>query len=97
VAHQETPYRRVVEESRVNARNACVSERTQFIEGDIFAADICPASVVTLYLYPSILERLQSKLQCELQPGTRIISHDFGIGDWKPERVERIRSARLYL
>jgi hypothetical protein len=59
------------------------------IEGDLFDADISAATVVTLYLSPSVNNRLETKLRRELRPGTRIVSHQFGIGAWSPDRVVR--------
>jgi hypothetical protein len=59
------------------------------IEGDLFDADISAATVVTLYLSPSVNNRLETKLRRELRPGTRIVSHQFGNVAWSPDRVER--------
>jgi SAM-dependent methyltransferase len=75
---------RLVETSRQNARDAGVADRVSFVLGDLFTADISPATVVTLYLSPSINKRLEPKLRHELRPGTRIVSHQFPIGDWMP-------------
>jgi hypothetical protein len=58
-----------------------------FIEQDLFATDISGATVVTLYLGPDVNRRLRPKLLSELRPGTRIVSHDFSLGDWTPERT----------
>jgi hypothetical protein len=63
-----------------------VSDRTRFLQEDIFVADFSEASVVTLYLSPEVNLRLRPKLLA-LKPGSRVVSHDFPIGDWKPERV----------
>lgn len=76
----------LVAESLKNARRARVSDRTRFLQEDIFAADFSEATVVTLYLSPDVNLRLRPQLLA-LQPGSRIVSHDFPIGDWKPERV----------
>jgi SAM-dependent methyltransferase len=75
--------------AREVAREAEVLDRVAFVEGDLFAADISPATVVTLYLSASINRALESKLKRELRPGTRIVSHQFPIGDWPPERTVR--------
>ena len=80
--------RRLVEISRQVARDAQVSDKVTFIEGDLFAADITPATVVTLYLSTTINHRLAPRLRA-LRPGTRIVSHQFGLGEWKPDRVIR--------
>jgi len=76
----------LVAESIRNARRARVADRTRFLQQDIFEADISEATVVTLYLSPEVNLRLRPKLLA-LPPGSRIVSHDFPIGDWKPERM----------
>ena len=73
--------------SRQVAREAEVSDKVTFIEGDLFTADISGATVVTLYLSTSVNRQLEAKLKRELRPGTRIVSHQFRIGDWPPERT----------
>jgi SAM-dependent methyltransferase len=77
---------KLVAQAAQNAREAGVADRVTFIEADIFEADISQATVVTLYLLTSINERLRPKLLKELRPGTRIVSHQFRIGDWQPDR-----------
>lgn len=81
--------RKLVEISRQVAREAAVDDRVAFIEGDLFAADISSATVVTLYLSSSVNRELEPKLRRELRPGTRIVSHQFPIGDWAPEKTVR--------
>ncbi len=76
----------LVAESIRNARRARVADRTRFLQQDIFGADFSEATVVTLYLSPEVNLRLRPKLLA-LEPGSRVVSHDFPIGDWKPERV----------
>lgn len=86
-----------IEEARANAEKAGVAGRTEFRLGDLFDADIREATVVTLYLLPEVNVRLKPKLQRELKPGTRIVSHDFSMGDdWPPERTLRLASDTLY-
>src|SRR3989442_6767128 len=77
----------LVVESVRNARRARVAERTSFFMQDIFEADISGATVVTLYLSPDLNLRLRPKLLSQLKPGSRIVSHDFPIGDWPPASV----------
>jgi SAM-dependent methyltransferase len=77
----------LVTEAARNARRAGVVERTRFLRQDIFDADISEATVVTLYLWPDVNLRLRPKLLSQLKPGSRIVSHDFPIGDWQPVRV----------
>jgi SAM-dependent methyltransferase len=73
-----------------NAEAAHVTERATFVTGDAFKADLREATVVTLYLPPEITTALRPKLEHELRPGTRIVSHDYLLGDWKPERTETV-------
>ena len=79
-----------IAEANENARKAGVTDRVRFIEGDIFDADIKNATVVTLYLLPDVNLRLRPKLLAELKPGTRIVSHNYDMGDWTPEKSQRI-------
>lgn len=90
---------RLVEISRQVAREAQVVERVHFIEGDLFTSDISAATVVTLFLSSSANDELEPKLRRELKPGTRIVSHQFGIGKWAPEKTVRADEDRtnLYL
>jgi len=87
----------LIERSRQTAREATVEDRTTFIEGDLFTADISAATVVTLFLSDFINARLESKLKNELRPGTRIVSHQFPIGHWKPDGTVRIEGEDLFL
>ena len=82
---------RLVEKSRENARLAEVAERVSFIEGDVLATDISQASVVTVYLLPFLIDKLQPRFLQELRPGTRVVSHAFGMVGWKPDRAEAMR------
>ena len=77
----------LVAESIRNARRAGVAERTRFVLQDIFEADVSEATVVTLYLSPDVNLRLKPKLLSQLKAGSRIVSHDFPIAGWTPERV----------
>src|SRR6185369_12780997 len=73
--------------ARLNATRAGVTSLVTFIERDLFATDVSAATVVTIYLGPEVNRRLRPKLLRELRPGTRIVSHDFSLGDWAPERT----------
>ena len=77
----------LVAESARNARRAGVAGRARFLLQNIFETDISEATVVTLYLSPDLNLRLRPKLLSQLKPGSRIVSHDFPIGDWQPARV----------
>ena len=68
-----------------------------FIEGDLFTADISPATVVTLYLSLTVNMRLEAKLKRELRPGARIVSHRFPIGSWKPDATTVAEGEQLFL
>lgn len=88
---------RLAELSRQIAREGEVADRVTVIEGDLFEADIHEASVVALYLSPTVNRRLEAKLRRELRPGTRIVSHQFGIGEWIPDKVVRAADDRTEL
>lgn len=75
-----------IEECRKNAAIAGVSDRVEFFVMDLFEADISQATVVTLYLLSNVNLRLRPKLLRDLSPGTRVISHDFGMAEWEPDR-----------
>lgn len=88
--------------ARRNAAAAQVSDRATFETGDAFEADLRRATVVTLYLPADITAALRPKLSRELTPGTRIVSHDYLLGDWKPLRTEVVtaengRKHQIYL
>jgi SAM-dependent methyltransferase len=74
----------LVRQSQDNARKAGVADRVQFREQDIFKTDLSPATVVTMYLLPEVNLALRPAL-LKLAPGTRIVSHDWDMGDWKPD------------
>jgi ribosomal protein L11 methylase PrmA len=64
-----------------------VADRAQFREQDLFETDVSAATVVTIYLAPRIMGRVAQKLQAELQPGTRVVVHDFPLPGWRADRV----------
>lgn len=80
---------KLVEVSKQVAREAEVGDRVSFLQGDLFQADISKATVVTLFLSPSVNAELEPKLRRELRPGTRIVSHQFPIGRWSPDKTVR--------
>ena len=82
---------KLVQDSRENALKAGVADRTQFLWQDIFQTDIAAATVVALYLSPEVNLKLRPKLLRELRPGTRVVSHDFDMGDWRPARTVRVK------
>jgi SAM-dependent methyltransferase len=75
-----------VREARDNALRAGVADRVTFVQQDLFATDVSPATVVALYLSPELNVRLRPTLLRDLRPGSRVVSHQFDMGDWLPER-----------
>ena len=89
---------RLVARAKDAAAESEVLDRVRFIEADLFEADISHATLVTLYLSPRVNERLEPKLKSELRPGTRVVSHQFAIGRWPPEKTMRASDGTvLYL
>ncbi len=76
--------KRLVKLANDNARKAGVADRAKFYARDLFETDLSPASVITIYLLPEVNLMARGKLLA-LKPGTRIVSHDYGIGDWPPD------------
>jgi SAM-dependent methyltransferase len=76
----------LVDKSRAHARLAAVADRATFRQQDLFATDLGPASVITMYLLPEVNLQLRPRLLA-LKPGTRIVSHDWDMGDWPPDRT----------
>ena len=83
---------RRIEEANAAARSAGVSGRVRFAVQDLFQTDFSEATVMALYLYPELNAKLLPKLRAELKPGARVVSHQFTIGDWAPERMETVWS-----
>ena len=79
-----------IREAKANAEKAGVSDKVRFVQEDIFKADIRSATVVTLYLLPDINLRLRPKLLQDLRPGTRVVSHNYDMGDWTPLETARL-------
>ncbi|MBN2137026.1 MAG: class I SAM-dependent methyltransferase [Sedimentisphaerales bacterium] len=84
-----------VAESRKNARKARVTKRIEFIEGDLFATDFSRASIVTLFLGRRQNIKLRPKMLRILKPGTRIVSHQFGMGEWEADKAFTVRTKYL--
>ena len=85
-----------IREATENARKNGVSKLVQFRNEDLFKADFREATVVTLYLLPDLNVKLRPKLWSELKPGTRIVSHQFEMGDWKPEKTVELNGRTIY-
>jgi len=86
-----------IEEAKDNARKNGVSNLVQFRQEDLFRTRIADATVVTLYLLPDLNVKLRPRLLAELKPGTRIVSHQFDMGTWKPERKLELNGRTIYL
>jgi|SRR5687767_7967946 precorrin-6B methylase 2 len=86
-----------VAEATENAKKAGVVNRVKIVRGDLFETDLSPATVVTLYLLTELNLKLRPKLLRELNPGTRVVSHAFSMGDWKPERTAEVSGTTVYL
>jgi SAM-dependent methyltransferase len=86
-----------IEEANGNAKAAGVTDKVKFHEQDLFKTDFHDATVVTLYLLPEVNLRLRPRLLQQLKTGTRIVSHSFDMGDWKPDKQIEISGRTLFL
>lgn len=86
-----------IAEAKENARKAGVEKLVTFRTEDLFEANFKEATVVTLYLLERLNEKLRPKLMAELKPGTRIVSHAFGMGNWPPEKTEDVDGRMVYM
>lgn len=86
-----------IEEANENAEKAKVTDKVEFIQGDLFESDFSEATVVTLYLLNRLNLRLRPILLEQLKPGTRIVSHAFDMDDWEPEESKIVDGAIIYL
>ena len=84
-----------IDEANENARKAEVTDKVAFYQRDLFETDLTQATVVTMYLLPRVNLALRPKL-LDLKPGTRIVSHDFSMGEWKPDHHEVIGASDKY-
>jgi ribosomal protein L11 methylase PrmA len=85
-----------IKEANENVARNNVGDKVKIINADLFTTDISEATVVTLYLLPSLNVKLMPKLMKELKPGTRIVSHAFDMGDWKPEKELDVNGRKVY-
>jgi predicted RNA methylase len=85
-----------IREAEANLKAANLGDRVRFLNEDLFEANIGDATVVTLYLLPSLNLKLIPKLLAELKPGTRIVSHAFDMGSWKPQQTLNAGGSTVY-
>jgi trans-aconitate methyltransferase len=85
-----------IAEANANANAAGVADQAKFVTADLFDVDLSKATVITIYLLPTVNMQLRPKLLA-LKPGTRIVSHAFGMGDWKPDKTEEVDGSTIYL
>ena len=85
-----------IKEANENAKKQGVSDKVKFLQQDLFKSDFSKATVVTLYLLPELNVKLRSQLFQQLKPGTRIVSHAFDMGDWKPEKTLNVNGRTVY-
>lgn len=86
-----------VAEARANARAAGVETQVSFEEGDLFTKDFSDATVLTMYLLQRVNERLKPVILDTMEPGSRVVSHDFDMGRWQPDQEDRVKGSRVYL
>jgi SAM-dependent methyltransferase len=87
----------LVKESRENIRKAGVEDRAEIRQQDILTVDLAGASVVTMYLLPDVNLKLKPHILSQMKPGSRVVSHAFDMGDWKPDKTERVDGRTIYL
>ena len=85
-----------IKEATANLQKSGLGDRVRFLNQDLFKTNLSEATVVTLYLLPSLNLKLLPKLKAELKPGTRIVSHAFDMGDWVPEQTLDVDGRKVY-
>jgi len=86
----------LVKEAQEAAERAGVAARVRFNEGDFFKADLRAATVVTLYLLPTVNLKIRDKLRSELRPGARVVSHYYAMGDWRPDFETEVDGHKIF-
>jgi len=86
-----------VQEAKFNAGNARVEDKVEFRKQDLFETYLSKATVLTMYLLPRINLQLRPRILNELKPGTRVVSHSFDMGDWKPDQKVKVDGRTIYL
>jgi SAM-dependent methyltransferase len=82
--------------SKKNAAKDGVGDKVEFVRGDIFETDFTKATVVTMYLLPTLNAKLRPKI-LDMKPGTRVASHQFDMEDWEPDELDTFDGRRAYL
>lgn len=88
---------RRIEEANANAKEKGVEKKVMFHEGNLFDFDFSKASVLTLYLLPDVNLQLKPKILAEMKPGSRVVSHAFDMGEWKPDKQISVGGRTVYL
>lgn len=86
-----------ISEARENAIEAGVEDKVKFFEGNLFDVDFSEATVLTLYLLPDVNLKLMPKILSEMKPGSRVVSHAFDMGDWKPDGQISVNGKSVFL
>ena len=87
----------LVSQAQANAREAGVADKVEFRLGDMYAADIRPATVVTLFLLEGPNIKLREKLRSDLEPGSRVVSYVWNMGSWTPAEVRKVGNYQMFL
>ena len=86
-----------IKEATENLKTSGMGDKVRFLNQDLFTTNISEATVVTLYLLPSLNLKVMPKLNAELKPGTRVVSHAFDMGDIKPQQTQNVNGRTIYL
>ena len=86
-----------LKEANENAKEKGVEKKVKFYEGNLFDFDFSKASVLTLYLLPDVNLQLKPKILAEMKPGSRVVSHAFDMGDWKPDKQISVDGRTVYM
>jgi precorrin-6B methylase 2 len=87
----------LIKQSRGNIKKEGLEKLAEIREQDILTVDLSPVSVLTMYLLPSVNLKLKPKILSEMKPGSRVVSHAFDMGDWKPDKTVHIDGRTVYL
>jgi SAM-dependent methyltransferase len=86
-----------IKEATENLKTSGMGDKVRFLNQDLFTTNISDATVVTLYLLPSLNLKVMPKLNAELKPGTRVVSHAFDMGDIKPQQTQNVNGRTIYM